>query len=146
MAVELSLASSNTRLTPEYPFPYPTRPCTASNFQVTGIFFESKVDYTTWFGGNVEYIHGIQVIYIAVRYSPNANPSVHNHIQETRDRSISNHLQSMYPISCDKYIEGRALPRCCRLLRNHPQNIPVTAITEHVRDPQFCHEEWHQVG
>lgn len=29
--------------------------------QVTGIFFESKVDYTTWFGANVEYIHGIQV-------------------------------------------------------------------------------------
>ena len=24
--------------------------------QVTGIFFESKVDYTTWFGDNVEYI------------------------------------------------------------------------------------------
>lgn len=31
-------------------------------FQVTGIFFESKVDYTTWFGANIEYIHGIQVI------------------------------------------------------------------------------------
>lgn len=31
------------------------------NKQVTGIFFESKVDYTTWFGANVEYIHGIQV-------------------------------------------------------------------------------------
>ena len=29
--------------------------------QVTGIFFESKVDYTTWFGDNVEYIHGLQV-------------------------------------------------------------------------------------
>lgn len=29
--------------------------------QVTGIFFESKVDYTTWFGPNVEFIHGIQV-------------------------------------------------------------------------------------
>lgn len=29
--------------------------------QVTGIFFESKIDYTTWFGDNVEYIHGIQV-------------------------------------------------------------------------------------
>ncbi|CAN0496697.1 unnamed protein product, partial [Scytosiphon promiscuus] len=28
---------------------------------VTGIFFESKIDYTTWFGDNVEYIHGIQV-------------------------------------------------------------------------------------
>ena len=31
--------------------------------QVTGIFFESKIDYTTWFGDNVEYIHGIQVTY-----------------------------------------------------------------------------------
>eukprot|EP00752_Nemacystus_decipiens_P012462 g11038.t2 len=51
--------------------------------KVTGIFFESKVDYTTWFGANVEYIHGIQ-------------------------------------------------------------NIPVTAITVHVRDPQFCREEWEQ--
>lgn len=30
--------------------------------QVTGIYFESKVDYTTWFGDNVEYIHGIQVM------------------------------------------------------------------------------------
>ncbi|CAM9375193.1 unnamed protein product [Ectocarpus sp. 8 AP-2014] len=51
--------------------------------KVTGIFFESKVDYTTWFGDNVEYIHGIQ-------------------------------------------------------------NIPVTAITEFVRDAQFCQEEWDQ--
>ncbi|CAM9212408.1 unnamed protein product, partial [Ectocarpus sp. 12 AP-2014] len=51
--------------------------------KVTGIFFESKVDYTTWFGDNVEYIHGIQ-------------------------------------------------------------NIPVTAITEFVRDAQFCKEEWDQ--
>ncbi|CAM9159945.1 unnamed protein product [Ectocarpus fasciculatus] len=51
--------------------------------KVTGIFFESKVDYTTWFGANVEYIHGIQ-------------------------------------------------------------NIPVTAITEFVRDAQFCKEEWDQ--
>eukprot|EP00903_Cladosiphon_okamuranus_P021661 g19915.t1 len=30
--------------------------------KVTGIFFESKIDYTTWFGDNVEYIHGIQNI------------------------------------------------------------------------------------
>lgn len=30
--------------------------------QVTGVYFESKVDYTTWFGDNVEYIHGIQVM------------------------------------------------------------------------------------
>eukprot|EP00903_Cladosiphon_okamuranus_P008293 g7980.t1 len=51
--------------------------------KVTGIFFESKVDYTTWFGANVEYIHGIQ-------------------------------------------------------------NIPVTAMTEYVRDPQFVSEEWDQ--
>lgn len=29
--------------------------------QVTGILFEMKVDYTTWFGANPEYIHGIQV-------------------------------------------------------------------------------------
>lgn len=29
--------------------------------QVTGILFEMKVDYTTWFGANTEYIHGIQV-------------------------------------------------------------------------------------
>ena len=32
--------------------------------QVTGIFFESKVDYTTWFGANAEYIHGIQVSFL----------------------------------------------------------------------------------
>ena len=31
-------------------------------WQVTGILFESKVDYTTWSGDNVEYIHGIQMI------------------------------------------------------------------------------------
>jgi len=29
--------------------------------QVTGIFFESKVDYTTWFGADTHLIHGIQV-------------------------------------------------------------------------------------
>jgi endo-1,3(4)-beta-glucanase len=28
--------------------------------KVTGIFFENKADYTTWFGNNPEYIHGIQ--------------------------------------------------------------------------------------
>jgi endo-1,3(4)-beta-glucanase len=28
--------------------------------KVTGIFFDNKVDYTTWFGNNPEYIHGIQ--------------------------------------------------------------------------------------
>ena len=39
--------------------------CHKSIWQVTGIFFESKVDYTTWFGDNVEYIHGIQVKSIA---------------------------------------------------------------------------------
>ncbi|CCH41691.1 Endo-1,3(4)-beta-glucanase 2 [Wickerhamomyces ciferrii] len=30
--------------------------------KVTGILFENKVDYTTYFGTNTEYIHGIQVI------------------------------------------------------------------------------------
>ncbi|CAN0416063.1 unnamed protein product, partial [Ascophyllum nodosum] len=50
---------------------------------VTGILFESKVDYTTWFGDNLEYIHGIQ-------------------------------------------------------------NIPVTAITEFVREPEFVREEWEK--
>jgi len=29
---------------------------------VTGIFFQNKVDYTTWFGGKAEYIHGIQML------------------------------------------------------------------------------------
>jgi len=29
---------------------------------VTGIFFQNKVDYTTWFGENTEYIHGIQML------------------------------------------------------------------------------------
>jgi len=29
---------------------------------VTGIFFQNKVDYTTWFGENTEYIHGIQMM------------------------------------------------------------------------------------
>lgn len=29
--------------------------------QVTGILFEMKVDYTTWFGAETEFIHGIQV-------------------------------------------------------------------------------------
>lgn len=38
-----------------------TQTCGAFAEQVTGIYFESKVDYTTWFGTNVEYIHGIQV-------------------------------------------------------------------------------------
>ncbi|KAL3919105.1 MAG: hypothetical protein SGILL_003921 [Bacillariaceae sp.] len=30
--------------------------------KVVGIFFENKVDYTTWFGNNREYMHGIQMI------------------------------------------------------------------------------------
>jgi len=30
--------------------------------KVTGIYFENKVDYTTWFGSNPEYIHGIQML------------------------------------------------------------------------------------
>ena len=30
--------------------------------KVVGIFFENKVDYATWFGANLEYIHGIQMI------------------------------------------------------------------------------------
>jgi endo-1,3(4)-beta-glucanase len=30
--------------------------------KVTGIFFENKVDYTTWFGSQREFIHGIQMI------------------------------------------------------------------------------------
>ncbi|CAF3500167.1 unnamed protein product [Rotaria socialis] len=30
--------------------------------KVTGIFFENKADYTTWFGTNPEFIHGIQMI------------------------------------------------------------------------------------
>ena len=30
--------------------------------KVTGIFFENKCDYATWFGSNREYIHGIQII------------------------------------------------------------------------------------
>jgi endo-1,3(4)-beta-glucanase len=30
--------------------------------KVTGIFFENKAHYTTWFGANAEYIHGIQML------------------------------------------------------------------------------------
>jgi len=30
--------------------------------KVTGIFFENKAHYTTWFGPNAEYIHGIQML------------------------------------------------------------------------------------
>ena len=29
---------------------------------VTGIFFQNKVDYATWFGWKIEYIHGIQML------------------------------------------------------------------------------------
>ncbi|CAK9010947.1 unnamed protein product [Durusdinium trenchii] len=29
---------------------------------VTGIFFQNKVDYATWFGSRIEYIHGIQML------------------------------------------------------------------------------------
>lgn len=39
----------------------PLRPGLSVARQVTGILFEMKVDYTTWFGANPEYIHGIQV-------------------------------------------------------------------------------------
>lgn len=42
--------------------------------KVTGIFFENKSDYATWFGSNREYIHGIQMLPVTamtehVRYS-----------------------------------------------------------------------------
>mmetsp|Transcript_10177 Transcript_10177/g.29910 ORF Transcript_10177/g.29910 Transcript_10177/m.29910 type:complete len:159 (+) Transcript_10177:2-478(+) len=30
--------------------------------KVVGLFFENKVDYTTWFGSRREFIHGIQMI------------------------------------------------------------------------------------
>ncbi|CAF0913646.1 unnamed protein product [Adineta steineri] len=30
--------------------------------KVTGIFFENKADYATWFGANPEFIHGIQML------------------------------------------------------------------------------------
>ena len=30
--------------------------------KVTGIFFENKCDYATWFGGNIEFKHGIQML------------------------------------------------------------------------------------
>jgi len=30
--------------------------------RVTGVFFQNKVDYTTWFGGEKYYIHGIQML------------------------------------------------------------------------------------
>merc|ERR1719277_130128 len=33
-----------------------------SKNHVTGIFFQNRVDYTTWFGWREEYIHGIQMI------------------------------------------------------------------------------------
>lgn len=38
-----------------YPQPY------AKN-GVVGILWETKVDYATWFGGNVEFIYGIQML------------------------------------------------------------------------------------
>lgn len=33
------------------------------NNKVTGIFFENKADYATWFGANPEFIHGIQYVF-----------------------------------------------------------------------------------
>jgi endo-1,3(4)-beta-glucanase len=36
-----------------------------SNFignKVTGILFENKIDHATYFGGNIEYVHGIHMI------------------------------------------------------------------------------------
>lgn len=68
-------------------------------------------------------------------------------------------LQPVLPSTSTEHHRGRVpdLPECCRtqlplpLLLNSShiisdlQNIPVTAITEYVRDPQFCKEEWDQV-
>lgn len=46
--------------------------------QVTGILFEMKVDYTTWFGAEVEYIHGIQVSDLPILSSIRAKPAFTN--------------------------------------------------------------------
>lgn len=38
---------------------YPTE---FGNNRMVGVVWDLKADYTTWFGGRVEYIHGIQMI------------------------------------------------------------------------------------
>ena len=41
---------------------YSAHPAPFSDNKVVGIHWSIKVDYTTWFGGNVEFIHCIQMI------------------------------------------------------------------------------------
>jgi endo-1,3(4)-beta-glucanase len=41
---------------------------------VTGIFFQNKVHYTTWFGANKEYIHGIQMLPLSPALSLTRTP------------------------------------------------------------------------
>lgn len=46
---------------------------------------------------------------------------------------------------CPSPPSGFSAPASPRISPAAVQNIPVTAITEYVRDPQFCKEEWEQV-
>merc|ERR1712238_72289 len=41
---------------------------------VTGIFFQNKADYTTWFGWREEYIHGIQMLPLSPALSLTRKP------------------------------------------------------------------------
>ena len=56
----LEIAGSKTYIQVEYPsviYPEPF-----SKKRIVGVLWSNKVDYATWFGGNVEYIHGIQML------------------------------------------------------------------------------------
>ena len=58
LAMELRSAHTYYQITSDsgiYPEPF------ASN-KVVGVLWSNKVDYTTWFGGNIEFIHGIQML------------------------------------------------------------------------------------
>lgn len=133
------------------------------NDQVTGIFFENKVDYTTWFGANIEYIHGIQVTIDPIGHLMCPAAKTPNIIQPDQAIfhfklwksfglcgsyiAIGGHARQQYA-----HIDTSSLRSCSAppLLNIYPpftipQNIPVTAITESVRDAEFVREEWEQV-
>ncbi len=66
-----------------------------SNFiknKVTGITFENKCDYTTYFGKNLEYIHGIHMIPITPISSFIRHPGF---VKEEWDEIISNIIKNV---------------------------------------------------
>eukprot|EP01130_Rhizamoeba_saxonica_P019302 TRINITY_DN993_c0_g1_i1.p1 TRINITY_DN993_c0_g1~~TRINITY_DN993_c0_g1_i1.p1 ORF type:complete len:722 (+),score=114.93 TRINITY_DN993_c0_g1_i1:404-2569(+) len=63
--------------------------------KVTGIFFENKVHYTTWFGYNPEFIHGIQMLpYLPVTEEVRE----YQFVKEEWDTILSKRIDKILPV------------------------------------------------